>query len=151
MDAVTYPDEAVITYMNRNLIPLRIPSDQQPLAGEYGVTWTPALFILDREGRTHQATVGFLNPEEFIPSLLLGIGNMYFHKDDFTEALDHYATILADHADSDAAPEALFQTGVARYKSSSDPKPLKEAYEQLKREYPESTWTKRAYPYRLIQ
>ncbi len=151
MDAVTYPDEAVITFMNQNLIPLRIPSDQQPLAEQYGVAWTPALFILDGEGRSHQATVGFLDPEEFISSLLLGIGNMYFHKDDFTEALDCYATILADHTDSDAAPEALFQTGVARYKSSGDPIPLKEAYEQLKTKFPQSTWTKRAYPYRLIQ
>ncbi|HHL34945.1 MAG TPA: tetratricopeptide repeat protein [Desulfobulbaceae bacterium] len=151
MDAVTYPDDAVITFINRNLVPLRIPSDRQPLADEYEVAWTPALFILDQEGHTHQATVGFFSPEEFIPSLLLGIGNMYFHKDDFTKALDHYAAILADHADSDAVPEALFHTGVARYKSSGDPKPLKEAYQELAKEFPESTWTKRAYPYRLIQ
>ena len=151
MDAVTYPDDAVTSFMNRHLVPLRIPSDQQPLAGEYGVTWTPALFILDREGRAHQAAVGFFNPDEFIPWLLLGIGNMYFHQGDFTRALDNYATILTDHADSDAAPEALFQTGVARYKNSGDPKPLKDAYEQLKKVYPKSTWTKRAYPYRLIQ
>ena len=151
MDAVTYPDDAVSTFINQNLVPLRIPSDQQPLAGKYGVTWTPALFILDREGRTHQATVGFFAPDQFIPWLLLGIGNMYFHQDDFTKALDHYAKIIADHADSDAAPEALFQTGVARYKSSGNPGPLKEAYEHLSKAYPESTWTKRAYPYRLIQ
>ena len=31
-----------------------------------------------------------------------------------------------------------------------DPKKLKEAYEKLQEEYPNSEWTKRAYPYRLI-
>jgi hypothetical protein len=31
-----------------------------------------------------------------------------------------------------------------------DPKPLKEAYERLQKEHPESEWTKRALPYRLI-
>jgi hypothetical protein len=39
---------------------------------------------------------------------------------------------------------------VCLYKSTNNPKPLKEAYEQLKDQYPESEWTKRAYPYRLI-
>ncbi len=150
MDAVTYPDEAVVSFINNNVIPLRIPSDQQPLAGEYGVSWTPALFVLDQSGHEHQATVGFLSPEELIPSLLLGIGNMYFHQDSFTQSLDYYTTILTEHGRSDAAPEAVFQRGVALYKSTSDPKPLKEAYEQLTRDFPENTWTKRAYPYRLI-
>jgi tetratricopeptide (TPR) repeat protein len=151
MDAVTYPNEAVISFVNQNVIPLRIPSDQQPLASEYGVTWTPALFLLDQNGHEHRATVGFLSPEELIPSLLLGIGNMYFHKDAFSEALDHYEEIISKHAESDAAPEAVFQRGVSRYKSTNDPMPLKEAYEQLSRDFPKSTWTKRAYPYRLIQ
>lgn len=151
MDAVTYPNEAVISFINQNVIPLRIPSDQQPVSSEYRVSWTPALFLLDQDGHEHQATVGFLSPEELIPSLLLGIGNMYFHKDAFKEALGFYETILTEHAVSDTAPEAVFQRGVCRYKSTGDPKPLKEAYEQLNRDFPESTWTKRAYPYRLIQ
>ncbi|HHD63803.1 MAG TPA: hypothetical protein ENK96_05440 [Desulfobulbaceae bacterium] len=151
MDAVTYPNKAVISFVNKNVIPLRIPSDHQPLSRKFDISWTPALFILDQDGHEHHQTVGFLNPEELISSLLLGIGNMYFHKNAFKEALDHYKIILADHADSDAAPEAVFQTGVSRYKSTNDPKPLKEAYEQLCRDFPASTWTKRAYPYRLIQ
>jgi len=150
MDAVTYPNEAVISFINQNVIPLRIPSDHQSLSREFDVSWTPALFILDQDGQEHRRTVGFLNSSELIPTLLLGIGNMHFHKNAFKEALDSYETILADHGDSDAVPEAVFQIGVCRYKSTSDPKPLKEAYEQLCRDFPESTWTKRAYPYRLI-
>jgi len=150
MDAVTYPDETVISFINNNVIALRIPADQQPLADKFEVSWTPALFLLDQDGRKHQATVGFLGPEELIPSLLSGIGNMYFNQNVFTKALENYEIVISEHAESDAAPEAIFQKGVSLYKSTHDPKPLKEAYEHLLREYPESRWTKRAYPYRLI-
>ena len=47
-------------------------------------------------------------------------------------------------------PEAIFLQGVARYKKSGDPKPLKEAYETLTADFPDNEWTKRAYPYRLL-
>jgi hypothetical protein len=33
---------------------------------------------------------------------------------------------------------------------SHDPKPLREAYDQLKAKFPQSTWTKQADHYRLI-
>ncbi len=59
--------------------------------------------------------------------------------------------VLSEVPQSDAAPEAVFQRGVSLYKSTGDPKPLKEAYMKLQDKYPESQWTKRSYPYRLIQ
>ena len=73
MDAGTYPNETVIDFINQNLIPVRVASDQQPMASDFNVTWTPALFILDKDGREHRHTVGFLDGSELIPSLLLGI------------------------------------------------------------------------------
>ena len=151
MDAVTYPTETVIEFLNETVIPLQVSADHQPMSVDFNIQWTPALLILDQEGVEHRRTVGFLSPEELIASLLLGIGNMYFHKNDFKEALNRYEKILAEFPESDAAPEAIFQIGVSRYKSSNDPMPLKEAYEQLQRDFSTSLWTKRAYPYRLIQ
>ncbi|HIP38937.1 MAG TPA: tetratricopeptide repeat protein [Desulfocapsa sulfexigens] len=150
MDAVTYPNETVIDFINQNLIPLRVASDQQPIASDFNVTWTPALFILDKEGREHHHTVGFLDGSELIPSLLLGIGNLHFNGDDFEKALSSYKKIVADYSESDAAPEAIFQQGVSLYKSTNDPLSLRKAYEHLLDKYPENKWTKRAYPYRLI-
>lgn len=150
MDAVTYPNEAIIEFINQNVIPLRVTADQQPIATDFNITWTPALLILDQEGHEHHRTIGFMSPEELIPSLLLGIGNSHFNGNNFKEALSSYEKLLADYPKSDSAPEAIFQKGVSLYKSTNDPKPLKEAYEYLQAEYPASQWTKRAYPYRLI-
>jgi tetratricopeptide (TPR) repeat protein len=150
MGAVTYPNAEVGEFVSKNLIPLQVKSDAQPLANDFNVKWTPTLITLDAEGKEHHRTVGFLPPEELIPSLLLGIAKCQFDRDRFAEALASLDKLLAEYSKSDSAPEAIFLRGVSRYKSTHDPKPLKEAYEKLQSEYPSSEWTKRAYPYRLI-
>jgi hypothetical protein len=150
MDAVTYPNEEVIEFINQKIIPLRVASDAQPLAADFNVKWTPTLITLDEEGKKHHRTLGFLAPEELTPSLLLGIAKTCFDRDDFTEALSHIETLLAKHRTSDSAPEAIYLQGVNKYKSTGVPKSLKKAYEKLQADYPDSSWTKRAYPYRLL-
>ena len=137
MDAVTYPNEKVSDFINKNVIPLRVPSDQQPLSTDFNVQWTPALMIIDHNGKEHHRTVGFMGVEELIPSILLGIGNAYFNNAQFQEALDCYDKILNQYPASDSTQEAIFQTGVSRYKSTNNPMPLKEAYEKLNDEYPD--------------
>lgn len=92
-----------------------------------------------------------MSADELIPSLLLGIGNLHFNGDDFTKALSSYDKILSKFPQGDAGPESIFQKGVILYKSTDDPKPLKEAYMKLQDKYPESQWTKRSCPYRLIE
>ena len=150
MDAVTYPDAKVIQFISENMIPLRVLFDAQPLSADFNIKWTPSLITLDTKGKEHHRTLGFLAPEELIPSLLLGISKSYFEADQFDEALAGLDQLLAEYPRSDSAPEAVYLRGVCRYKSTQDPKPLKEAYEQLKAQHPSSEWTKRAYPYRLL-
>ena len=150
MGAVTYPNAKLGEFISKNLIPVQVKSDAQPIATDFNVKWTPTLITLDTEGKEHHRTVGFLPPEELIPSLLLGIAKCHFDRDRFAEALASLDKLLAEYSKSDSAPEAIFLRGVSRYKSTHDPKPLKEAYEKLQSEYPSSEWTKRAYPYRLI-
>ncbi|MBU0482444.1 MAG: tetratricopeptide repeat protein [Proteobacteria bacterium] len=149
MDAVTYPNEKLADFINNTVVPLKIQVDSK-LAGRFEVKWTPSLLILDGEGKEHYRTTGFMAAEELIPSILLGIGNAHFNRDEFADALAAYEQVLTKHGASDAAPEAMFQRGVAGYKSTHDPKPLKAAYEQLTKKYPKSEWAKRAQPYRLI-
>jgi hypothetical protein len=132
VDAVTYPDSRVIDFIEKNLIPLLVPYNHQPLATDFNVQWTPTLVTLDAEGKEHHRTVGFLSPEELIPSLLLGIAKVHFDLEQFDSALANLDALLAVHPQSDAAPESIFLRGVARYKSTHDPKPLKEAYELLR-------------------
>ncbi len=150
MDAVTYPDHRVIEFIQSHMIPLRVPFDDKPLSADFNVKWTPTLVTLDPEGKEHHRTVGFLAPEELIPSLLLGIAKSHFDRERFDEALSTLDRLRTDYPNSDSAPEAIYLRGVSKYKSTHDPKPLKGAYEQLQARHPSSEWTKRAYPYRLL-
>lgn len=150
MDAVTYPDTQVISFINRNVIPLRVPYNHPTLAEQFQVKWTPTLVIVDSEGKEHHRTVGFLAPEGLIPSLMLGKAKQDFDLDDYEGAMATLESLFRNYPRSDAAPEALYLYGVTRYKSSHDPKPLKETYEKLNAQYPESEWTRRATPYGLL-
>jgi hypothetical protein len=150
MGAVTFPEPKVAEYIAKNIVPVRVAHDHKPLAEQFQVKWTPTLVTLDHAGKEHHRTVGFLSPEDLIPSLMLGAAKIHFDFDDFNGALEHLEDILKGHAKSGSAPEAIFLKGVCGYKSSHDPKPLKNAYERLQKEYPDSEWTKRAYPYRLL-
>jgi len=150
MDAVTYPTPAVTDFITANLIAVRVPFDSQPLAGKFNVVWTPAIVILDPQGQEHHRAVGFQPPEEFIPFLSLGIAKCHFDAGDFSAAMARFQTLAADYPASAAAPEAVFLLGVAGYKSTHTPRPLKEAYERLQQSYPGSEWTKRAFPYSLL-
>ena len=150
MDAVTYPIESVVELINKDVIPLRIPSDFEPLATVFTIKWTPTIIILDENGKEHARTVGFLAPEEFIPTITLCIAKCHYELDQFKEAIHCADEILGNHPNSTAAPEAVFLRGVLGYKSTHDVSSLKKAYERLAEEYPQSEWAKKALPYRLL-
>ncbi|OQX12548.1 MAG: hypothetical protein BWK76_17470 [Desulfobulbaceae bacterium A2] len=150
MDAVSYPDSGVVRLIEKHFIPLRIRSDSEPHPKRFNVTWTPTLITLSPEAQEHHRTVGFLGPDELIPSLLLGLGKYHFEHDRFDEALACLEQLMTEYGRSGSAPEAVFLSGVCRYKRSHDPKPLKAAYEQLNALFPDNQWTKRAFPYRLL-
>ena len=150
MDAVTYPDKTVIEFIKKSFIPLQVPFDAKPLSADFNIKWTPTLITLGSDGKEHHRTVGFLDPDGFIFNSLLGIGKYHFDNDRYPEALSFFENIIADHHQNNGVAEAIFLQGVSRYKNSGDPKPLKEAYETLSSKYPDSEWTQRAYPYRLL-
>ena len=149
MDAVTYPQKAVEAFLADSMVAVRILSDHA-LAKEFKVSWTPTLATLDWNGQEHHRTVGFLAADELVASLMLGSAKVYSDLELFDKAFGTLGKLLSAYPASDAAPEALFVRGVCGYKSTHNPAPLKEAYEQLQKQYPQSQWTKRAYPYRLL-
>jgi hypothetical protein len=150
MGAGTYPDEKVILFINQHLVPLRLRSDAKPYAEDFNIRWTPSIIILDTDGKEHYRTLGFFSPEELIPSLYLGIARTFFDHNDHDRALVYINNLLTEYPKSDSAPEAVYIKGVCGYKITDNPKPLKEAYEELNAKYTSSLWTKRAYPYRLL-
>jgi thioredoxin-related protein len=149
MGAVTYPDQSVAEFVMDRMVPIQVLADSQ-LADDFKVKWTPTIAVLDYYGKEHNRTVGFFPPNEFIPSLLLGIGKIDFDTDQFNDAIIQFDRLLADYARSRAAPEAVYLRGVSRFKTSHNSAHLKEIYERLKAGYPESEWTQRAEPYSLL-
>jgi hypothetical protein len=150
MDAVTYPDTAVAEFCMKEVIPLRIPADSEPFATDFTLRWTPTLIILDTKGKEHSRTIGFITPEEFIPTILLGIVKANFDLRQYDKAAPYLEKIVNDYSQSFSAPEAIYYRAVCGVKISHDIDGLKKAYERLAKDYPQSEWTKRALPYRLL-
>jgi tetratricopeptide (TPR) repeat protein len=150
MATVTYPNDKVISFINEKMIPLQVSFDAQPIATDFNVKWTPTIITLDQDGKEHHRTIGFLAPDELIPSLLLGIAKVYFDNDQFDNALAILNKLLSEYPESDSTSESIYLRGVSLYKRTHDAKHLKEAYEKLNERDPKGEWTKRAYPYRLL-
>jgi len=150
MDTVTYPQQEVINFIEDNFIPVQIESSNQNLMDKFKVKWTPTLLVLDAEGEEHYRTLGFLAPEDFIPTYMVAEGRWHLDMEQYAEALSIFDQVIARYPQSDAAAEAVYFRGVTRYKKDHDAQPLKEVYGILTDKYPQSSWTKKAAPYRLI-
>ncbi len=150
MDAVTYPNPTVIEFIQKYMVPVLVPYNSQPLATDFNIQWTPTLITLDSDGKEHHRTVGFLSPQELVPSQMLGMAKCHFDLERFDEAISILEKLLAEYPKSDSTPEAIYLRGVSRHKKTHDAKPLKEAYVQLQKDYPSSEWTRRASPYKLL-
>ncbi len=150
MGAVTYPDQKVAEFINANLVPVQLLADAKPYADDFIIEWTPTVIVLDENGKEHSRSIGFLPPEEFIPSLLLGMFKVHFDLRQYREAIDIGDKLVKDYPKSKAVPEMIFWQGVVSYKATHDPSPLKAAYKRLKAEHPSSEWTIRAEPYDLL-
>jgi hypothetical protein len=137
--------------VENNFIPLQIDFNKNKvLVKRYSIKWTPTVVILDQDGEEHHRFVGYLPPEDFIAQIILGKGKTEFDLDHFEQAMQRFQEILVQWSKADAAPEAQYYLGVAKYKASHDPKELKLGLEVLQRDYPNSEWTKKAQVYSLI-
>lgn len=150
MDTVTYPHPQVVAFFANYLVPVRVLNTSTPLPQRFKVHWTPTLVLLDADGEEHYRTVGFLPPEELIPTLMLGIAQSYFERGQYASAAQFLEQLLAAYPKSAAAPEATYYLGVTRYKDTHNPAALKQTAEALQMNYPESGWAKRAFVYRLL-
>jgi len=150
MDAVTYPDAKVMQFVTEAVVALRVPADSEPLATDFTLRWTPTLIILDKNGKEHSRTVGFIAPEEFIPTMSLGMAKTALDLREFESAITNLERIINEYPQSFAAPEAIFYRAVCGYKTVHDVAGLKKAHERLAKEYPQSEWVKRSAPYRLL-
>lgn len=107
MEAVTYHDPRIIEFVNRSCIPLRVStSSSSSLPAEFRIQYTPTIVLVDEDGKEHDRVVGFLRPEEFIPSVSLSIGKALFNKGQCDRAMGFFDAIVADYPRSQAAQPA---------------------------------------------
>ena len=147
MGAVTYPTEGMGSFIDLNFLPVQVEVSNQSLMEKYGVSWTPTILVLDADGKEHYRTVGYIPPEEFIPLFMVGKARWALDTGQLAEARAILEEMLGRCPHPRAAAEAIYFLGVARYKMTHDPKPLRTAYEELKAKFPESEWFRRAEPY----
>ena len=150
MDAVTYPAPAVVDFVQQNMIPLRIEASNETMAIKFRIRWTPTLITLDKDGNEHYRTVGFMRPEALVSSLTLGIGRMHLDKGEYQAAISSFDKLIASSSKNEFSAQAIYFRGVARYKLTNDFMSLKEAYDKLKEDYPDSEWTEKAFPYSKV-
>jgi hypothetical protein len=131
--------------VNQNFIPVRIHVREQPqLMERFGAQWTPTIQILDSDGVKRHQLEGFLPTADFLAQLRLGLAHAAFGQQRFAEAEQRFHEI-ADRSDSaDAASEALYWSGAAKYKATGDANALRHTAEKFRTRFAESSWAKKA-------
>lgn len=137
-------------FLSLNFIPVQIETSNTAMMQRFSVSWTPTLIVLDADGREHYRAVGFFTPEDMIATFLTAKGRWALDTDQLVDARAIFEEVISCYPDKDAAAESIFFLGVAKYKMSHDPKPLRETYDELKAKFPQNMWTKQADHYRLI-
>jgi hypothetical protein len=150
MSTVTYQNDEVIHEITERFVSLKLEcnfNEPTEFMKNYHVRWTPTLYILDTEGRARFHTVGYLTPEELVGHLELFRAIETFDRGQLEQAAAHLRDIAEKYSASDAAPQAIYYEGVAKYMKEHDGKHLKRALIEIRGRYPESIWAKKASPY----
>lgn len=144
-----YPDERVARFIQENFIPARVhvkdqAEDYRRFAQRYKSQWTPTLLVIDSEGTERHRIEGFLPAEDLLAQLLLGLGHSAFARERWDEAERRFREVVDRYPASDAAPEALYWAGVARYKERGDAGALAQTGREFTKRYQDTSWAKKA-------
>jgi hypothetical protein len=89
------------------MVSLRVDTTSPPAwARRFTVQYTPTVITLDGDGTEHHRTVGFLPPEEFIPSLMLGMAKTHMDAQRQAQARAMLEWLLLAYPKSQAASTA---------------------------------------------
>ena len=133
------------SFIEEHFLPVKIHIKDNPAGFErFGAQWTPTIIIADSSGTERYRFEGYLPSPDFLAQLELGLGKSAFANNRFDEAERWFRDIVARYPDSDTAHEALYWAGVAKYKASNDPTPLKDTARAFESRYRESSWAKKA-------
>ena len=136
-------------FITDQFIPVRLhireqASDFERFGARYGAQWTPTILELDPDGNEQHRIEGFLPTDDFLAQLKLGAGHAAFKRQDWKDAETRFRAVVADHPATEAAPEALYWAGVARYKGTNDGGALAETADAFAKRYTETSWAKKS-------
>ncbi len=143
-----YSNPQVVECIKTHFVPVRVHvreqhEEFQRLGARFSAQWTPTILVIDADGVVRHRIDGFLPAEDFLTQLILGLGHAAFAAGQFATAEERFRDVVDQHGFADAAPEALYWAGVARYKAGGDATVLKETADAFEK-YPESAWAKKA-------
>ena len=140
-----YPEERVTKFVSEQFEPVRLHVKKHPEAmGRFGAAWTPTVMIIEPDGTERYRIEGFLPTDDFLAQLKLGYAQTLFKRGDFGEAEKRFREVVDQLPNTDAAAEAQYRSGVAKYKASGDASALKATADAFKSHYSDSTWAKKA-------
>ena len=144
-----YSKPNVADFVDREFVPVRVHVREQAdefkrLGARFSAQWTPTVLIVDEGGEERYRLEGFLPADDFLAQLELGLGRAAFARSDFAEAERRFRGVVKNHPDTDAAPEALYWAGVAKYKATGDAAALAETYQQFQSRYKDTSWATKA-------
>ena len=119
-------------------------ADFQKFGERYGAQWTPTILELDPEGAEQHRVEGFLERDDLLAQLTLGLGKTAFKAKQWQDAERRFREVVDRYPKSDAAAEALYWAGVSRYKGSGDASALAQTAAAFATRYQESPWAKKS-------
>lgn len=147
MEKETFSRPEIIHFIDEHVEPYRAKIGEEPYFFDYNITWTPAVIFLDKTGKEHHRSVGYLGPDEFMATILLALGKIYANNNNYSGGTAHFDRVLKRYPGSPLSAEAVYYRGVNRYKETGDAQKLRNAAEHLREHYPASSWTLKAAPY----
>lgn len=143
--AETLPDTQVKKTLEGEFVPLTyLVTEAKNMVQQYKVSWTPTFILADKNGNEQDRWIGFLPPGDFLAQVALSEGHAAFKKEDFNAAQRYFEKVLKEFSESAYAPEARYLLGVSQYKVTHDSSYLKKTWEDMKAQYPNDNWTKKA-------
>ena len=144
-----YVDDRVARFVSDNFLPVRVhvkddADEFQRLGGRFGAEWTPTILIVDPQGEERHRVEGFLPSEELLGQLEFGLARVDFSAGSYGEAEARFREIVEGRPDTEAAPQALYWAGVARYKATNDGGALEDTARAFQGRYQETPWAKKA-------
>jgi hypothetical protein len=139
----------VAQFIVETFIPVRVhareqAADFQRLGQRYGAQWTPTILELGPDGTEWHRIEGFLPADDFQAQLMLGLARGAFKRNQWLDAEKKFREVVERFPNTDAAAEALYWAGVARYKETQNAAALADTARAFTQRYQGSSWAKRA-------